>query len=504
MSLINNKKVAAYIRLSVDDPILGTSLENQLEIITNYCNQNKLLIKKVYSDNGYTGSNFDRPAFKEMMKDIEVGLVDTVVVKDLSRFGRNLIKAGEYIDEYFITHQIRFISINDDFDNAFKTEADESIVLKMFLNDYYVKECRKKGIDKFTIIQNKRRFKTAGIYGYKVQDGNLIIDDETAPIVRQIFNEYLKGNSCAKIAKILNEQKTPTPYAIKKKRGGYVNVKETPTSYLWTAGNVNTIIANIEYTGIAVNYKTYVKPNVRKNSLVDRKLITLENDHEPIISKELFDKVAALRKSNTCQNKKKITVQGITERLDKFLYCPVCGHSFVFNRSRYTLAYRDKKCGINIKADIAHKALYERCLDILSRVKENPEDFKKLVLQKQMPKTYQESLKEITLEKQEAEVSLEKLFEEYALGDITKEDYDIQAQILNDELETVELKQNDLMKEKYNEEKQKNNATKFLLDIQNLNIEKLTKVEVIKQIIDKAYLTRDNEGIVFTSIEYKF
>lgn len=80
MSLINNKKVAAYIRLSVDDPILGTSLENQLEIITNYCNQNKLLIKKVYSDNGYTGSNFDRPAFKEMMKDIEVGLVDAVVV----------------------------------------------------------------------------------------------------------------------------------------------------------------------------------------------------------------------------------------------------------------------------------------------------------------------------------------------------------------------------------------------------------------------------------------
>lgn len=145
MSLINNKKVAAYIRLSVDDPILGTSLENQLEIITNYCNQNKLLIKKVYSDNGYTGSNFDRPAFKEMMKDIEVGLVDTVVVKDLSRFGRNLIKAGEYIDEYFITHQIRFISINDDFDNAFKTEVDESIVLKMFLNDYYVKECRKRG-----------------------------------------------------------------------------------------------------------------------------------------------------------------------------------------------------------------------------------------------------------------------------------------------------------------------------------------------------------------------
>lgn len=230
----------------------------------------------------------------------------------------------------------------------------------------------------------------------------------------------------------------------------------------------------------------------------------MENDHEPIISKELFDKVAALRKSNTCQNKKKITVQGITERLDKFLYCPVCGHPFVFNRYRNTLVYRDKKCGINIKADIVHKALYERCLDILSHVKENSDDFKKLVLQKQMAKTYQEFLKEITLEKKEAEVSLEKLFEEYALGNITKEDYDIQAQILNDELETVELKQNDLMKEKYNEEKQKNDATKFLLDIQNLKIEKLTKVEVIKQIIDKAYLTRDNEGIVFTNIEYKF
>lgn len=174
----------------------------------------------------------------------------------------------------------------------------------------------------------------------------------------------------------------------------------------------------------------------------------VENDHEPIISKELFDKVAALRKSNMCQNKKKITVQGITERLDKFLYCPVCGHSFVFNRYRNTLAYRDKKCGMSINANVVHKALYERCLDILSRVKENPEDFKKLVLQKQMSKTYQEFLKEVTLEKQEAEVSLEKLFEEYALGNITKEDYDIQAQILNDELETVELKQNDLMKEK--------------------------------------------------------
>ena len=138
MSLITNKNVGAYVRLSMDDPLQATSIENQIQLITEYCKENQLVLSKIYSDYGYTGRNFNRPEFKKMLLDLKEGIIDCIVVKDISRFGRTLLGVGRYIEEFFIPQNIRFISITDNFDTK-KQQVDESTVIKLFLNDYYVK-----------------------------------------------------------------------------------------------------------------------------------------------------------------------------------------------------------------------------------------------------------------------------------------------------------------------------------------------------------------------------
>ena len=107
--LMNNKSVAAYARISNEDGYQVTSIENQVELITNYCNEHNLILKKIYKDDGFTGTNFDRPGFKEMINDLDAGIVDTVITKDISRLGRNLLGVGRYVDEYFINNSIRYI-----------------------------------------------------------------------------------------------------------------------------------------------------------------------------------------------------------------------------------------------------------------------------------------------------------------------------------------------------------------------------------------------------------
>ena len=129
MYLINNKKVAAYIRLSSEDEIQQTSIDNQMDIITAYCNQNNLVLVNIYTDDGYTGTTFNRPAFKRMLQDLDAGIVNCVITKDVSRLGRNMLGVGRYIDEYFVNNNIRYISIMEGYDSAANTN-EESMGLR--------------------------------------------------------------------------------------------------------------------------------------------------------------------------------------------------------------------------------------------------------------------------------------------------------------------------------------------------------------------------------------
>lgn len=214
-----NNIAVIYARFSADDNEDNTgyrSIENQIEILSMYAEKNNISIVKVYSDYGKTGTNMNRPGLQEMFTDMKKGLFNTIIVKDLSRFSRNYIEAGTYIESIFPAYNIRFIAVSDNYDSSVNKE-DESIVLKNFLNTMYSKDVKKK-IHKSL----KRRVKNDDLtsvvkYGFrKDNEGKLIIDDYAANIVRRIFQEAIEGKKPIEIARTLEQEQVYNPSAYKR------------------------------------------------------------------------------------------------------------------------------------------------------------------------------------------------------------------------------------------------------------------------------------------------
>ncbi len=501
MSLINNKKAGAYVRLSKEDTDLVSSLENQAELITDYCNNHNLSLIHIYSDFGYTGKNFNRPQFQKMIQDLNAGIINCVVVKDISRFGRTLLGVGKYIDEIFVKQNIRFISITDSFDNADYQEND-SIVIRRFLNDYFVKECRKKSKIAIQNKSSKMNLSAGGFYGYlKDEEGRLVIDPITAPVVQRIFELYKELQSSSMVAEVMNKEKVITPLAYRKTRGLIPNTTLTPSNYIWKRSTILNIVENLEYTGTAINLKSICDSRIKKKN---ESPITLENEHPAIISKELYDEVYAIRHSKY-GNKRETLNSTRPEHLSKFLYCPVCGHTYVMQgASNYYRYYYDIYCKTKIKVTSIHYILYQRSLMQINKAKFNPDEFVNTIKNVKLDgKQYNRMLEEIELEENDNNSRTQQLFEEYALGNITKEDYAARMEILKDNGKYLERKKNDLVTYKYKETEATQKATEFMNNLFNLNIKKLSKVIVIKTVIDKVILTSSNDEIIINEINYK-
>ena len=188
VSLKNNRDVIIYTRLSSEDGIddMSCSITNQIDLLTEYAIQNEFRIIDIISDDGYSGTNFRRPGFEKMIEMLEDGQANVVLVKDLSRFGRNFIECSKYLDEYFNEMNIRFISTSDNYDSAINTE-DESLVIKNFLNGLYAKQSGKRVMDAYRHKAKKQTIAKFGRYGYKNVDGNLVLDEDVAPFVKRIF-----------------------------------------------------------------------------------------------------------------------------------------------------------------------------------------------------------------------------------------------------------------------------------------------------------------------------
>lgn len=502
MSLINNKNVGAYVRLSKDDPIQATSIENQIEVITNYCNENELSLKKAYSDFGYTGRNFERPEFKQMMLDLKAGIINCIVVKDISRFGRTLLGVGKYIEEIFIEQNIRFISIMDHFDTKSYQEED-SMVIKMFLNDYYVKECSKKLYQTYARLSTEKSLSAGGCYGYmKDEEGNLVLDPEASFIVKRIFEDYKVLKSSFKVAQKLNEEKIPTPIVHRISRGLSPNRILSSHHYIWNYSNILDILKRYEYTGAAVNLRNALGKNGKRV----RKDLILENDHPPIISKELFEEVKQLRaRSNTRNKKNPLETIQHPEHLSKMLYCPACGHAYIYQKSgRTCFYYVDNHCKVRLKLPIVHNILYQRSLIQINKAKLNPGEFIETVKETKLQgNRYKKLLEEIDEEQKKNDSLIQKLFEEYALEHLSKEDYAARMEILNDNTKYLDKKRNDLILYKYKETEVHHKAISFMNDLFNLNVKKLSQATVIQSVIDKVVLTKDKEEIIINEIKYK-
>ena len=299
LNIMNNieYKVGIYIRLSREDEEKekyqeSESIGNQRTLLMQYIKENKLNFISEYVDDGVSGTSFDRPGFNKMIADIEAGKINMVVTKDLSRLGRNYVQSGLYIEDYFPEHNVRFIAILDNIDTAYDTSNNDIAPFKSILNEMYAKDTSKK-IN--SVLGSKRKlgeYLGTAPYGYKKDPENkyhLIVDEEAAKVVKQIFEKYLAGFGTMQIADYLSKQKIPIPSDYNKKTRGTKSV-----SYgLWQQSTVRFILSNEIYTGTVIQGKR------KKISFKSKKFINLpeedwikvENMHEAIITKEDFERV---------------------------------------------------------------------------------------------------------------------------------------------------------------------------------------------------------------------
>ena len=365
-------KVAGYIRLSKEDKIKdeSNSVTNQKLIINSYIKKNEdLELFDFYVDDGYSGITFDRPQYKRMLKDMVKGKVNTIIVKDLSRFGRNHIESDNYIENVLPGYNVRFISIIDDVDSFKNPKSVSSIAvpLKNLMNDQYARDISEKVRSTLKIKQLNGEFiGVTAPYGYLKNPKDkhkFIIDKEASYIVKKIFNMILLGKSRKEIAEHLNNKNVLTPSLYKLSIENTKN-EELIRSKKWNAEIVNRILRNETYTGILIqNIKT--KPNYRTNKLIDvnkDEWIKLANHHEPIISKDNFVKVQnILDKQKGYRNSEDILLS--------YLKCADCGSLLYLKKGKNKKYYYCKNYIKNSKCtshSVEQEKLYDEVIQIIN------------------------------------------------------------------------------------------------------------------------------------------
>ena len=307
----NSFLAAIYLRLSSDDgdKAESDSIRNQRSLLQDFVSKHsELSLIEEYVDDGYSGANFERPAFQRMMEDVRNHKINCIIVKDLSRLGRNYIETGRYLEKIFPVLGIRFIAVNDHYDSAdTKNDADQIIVpFKNLINDAYCRDISMKIRSQLEIKRKKGEFTGSyASYGYAknpVDKNHLVIDEYAAEIVRFIFNMKMDGYSADRIAMKLNEMGVLTPMEYKRSCGfnytcGFRSYKDAK----WCATSVLRILKNELYVGTMVQGKTR-KINYKVKACMDARpedWVKVEGTHEPIVSRELFECVQNLMKLDT-------------------------------------------------------------------------------------------------------------------------------------------------------------------------------------------------------------
>ena len=333
-------RTALYIRLSVEDnKKRGHSIENQKLVLENFlAGRPEFVVYNTYVDNGATGTNFHRPGFQQMLSDIEAGLIDCVIVKDLSRLGRNSIDTGYYIEQYFRAHQIRFIALTDQFDTADASNLHGGIMLplKNMINEAYALDIgRKIKAQARQAMKDGEYIGARAPYGYRKDPENchkLLIDPEAAEVVFQIFQWAYEHVGLNDIARRLNEQGIQTP-SHRKRATGEITHENLVGSGKWQTRTVAKILDSEVYTGDLVQGKTKIVDHQQVQADEDN-LIIATNPHEAIISHEVFEAVKAYRRQ-VCEESKAHEVDPYTPNIFKGkVFCAHCGGSLHRQRNK--------------------------------------------------------------------------------------------------------------------------------------------------------------------------
>ncbi len=339
----DNKITALYCRLSRDDELTGdsNSIVNQKAILSKYAKENGFKNPLFFVDDGYSGANFDRPSWGELVEKIENGEVSTLIVKDMSRLGRDYLRVGLYTDVLFVEKGVRFIAINNGIDSAQQQENDFTPFLNI-INEWYCHDTSKKIR---AVMKSKgeagEHLCTNPPYGYEKDPDNKkqwIVDAEAAAVVKRIFALCLYGYGPSQIARILQDDKVHTPAAHWQAQGKATNQPVPENPYAWVSATVSDILEKKDYLGHTVNFKTYKQSYKSKKKCYnpEEKQLVFEDTHEAIVDLDTWERVQELRK-----NKRRPTRTGKTNMFSGIVRCADCGEKLYYCTSRNFEARQD-------------------------------------------------------------------------------------------------------------------------------------------------------------------
>ena len=333
------KITALYCRLSQEDANEGdsNSITNQKDILLRYAKEHRFPNPTFFVDDGYSGTNYDRPGFQQMLSEIEAGKVAVVLTKDLSRLGRNSSLTGLYINFTFPKYSVRYIAINDHFDTIDPNSTDNDVAgIKNWFNEFFAKDTSRK----IRAVQKAKGERGVPLttnvpFGYRKDPEDRtkwIVDEAAALVVKRIFKLCMEGRGPMQIAKLLQAEKVLNPTSYKRREGIKSPSPETADPYHWNTNTVVHILERREYTGCTVNFKTYTNSiwDKKQRETPIEKQAVFYNTHPAIIEQEVFDKVQQIRKQRHRRTK-----TGKSSLFSGMVYCADCGAKMRYCTTNY-------------------------------------------------------------------------------------------------------------------------------------------------------------------------
>ena len=502
----SEKFTILYCRLSRDDELQGdsNSIVNQKNILSKYAKENGFKNTHFIVDDGYSGTNFQRPGWNELLELIENNKVETIIVKDMSRLGRDYLKVGFYTEVLFVEKNIRFIAINNGIDSSNQTDSDFTPFLNI-INEWYAKDTSKKirAVMKAK-GESGKHLTTRPPFGYtKSPDDKTkwIVDDEAARVVKMIFDLCLEGYGTSQIARILKDKKVLTPFSYWNTKGQAFKCSENPHN--WSADTVAGIIEKKEYLGHTVNFKTYKQSYKSKKKCTnpEEKQLVFENTHKPIIDTDTWERVQELRK-----NKRRPSKTGKTNMFSGIAYCADCGQKLYYCTSNYFESRQDhfvcstsrkgkEYCSTHfIRAVVLEKGVLAHLKCVIGYVPAYEKQFREIMGAKQKAEVKKEmSTKKKLLAKCENRISeLDRLFkniyEDKANGVLSENRFQMLADDYEKEQQELELKIISLSAEISETEEQSDNLEKFISKIHKyLDLQELTPI-VLNDMVKRVYV----------------
>ena len=480
-------KAVIYARLSREDEDKldgnkkeSRSIENQIKFLTSYAKKNSLTVTKVYYDDGVSGETFDRPAFNEMIKDMKRKRFNTILIKDFSRLGRVMYKVGDYVENIFPSYNIRLISVSDNYDSLTSSE-DESVVLRYFINEFYLKDFKKKCRNARRHYAMTKHLNYYPKYGYNYdEERNELIDEVSANVVRLIFDLVgNKGLTLQKVADILNDRQVPTRSYYATQVLGLKALNANPAKE-WNAEKVWEIATDYEYCGHSLNWTRHKK----------EERILLKNTHLALIDEELY-----LKAQSNIKKRSRIGVK--LNHIGRILIDRETNQHLYYSRSKDAKlsSYFKRKNGVQqyrIQAQAIEDALYLDAIEMIQNCRHNTDRlygfYKKRIFNN-------EEFNKEKLKSQLKELNglYEKLLEIYFAGKIPQEEFEIEAKKYCSKITSVEM-----LIEKSEDQMAKIHVfnLKFKKFLDKLKEIPMDKYKLIQMVISKVYINSppiDNE-----------